>query len=369
MKRNKYYFPIALLTLVLVSCSPENKVQNGTQMAVPVTVSKVISSDITYYDEYPGTVNALNQIDIKAQVNGYVTKINFEEGKEVQKGQLLYSIDADVYQANYQKAKSELQIQEANLVKVQQDAERYHELDKHNAIAKQVVEHADAALEVAKKQVAAAKSNVANLRSILNFANIYAPFSGTIGISKVKIGSAVVTGQTILNTISSDHPIAVDFTIDQKNIYRFTQLQQSKSIIADSVFTLVFGDDIYPESGKISIIDRAVDPQTGTIKVRLVFKNEKNMLKPGMNTVIRVKNENDNEHLLIPYKAVTEVLGEFRVYVVGDNSKVSQRLVKLGRQVGDNVIIDDGLKVGETIVVEGVQNLHEGSTVKVSNNN
>jgi membrane fusion protein (multidrug efflux system) len=172
-----------------------------------------------------------------------------------------------------------------------------------------------------------------------------------------------VAGQTILNTVSTDNPVAVDFVVDQKEIYRFIQLQQSGSNSKDSVFTIAFGNDIYPYSGKISLIDRAVDPQTGTIKTRLVFPNDKGMLKPGMNTTIRVKNNASAKSTIIPYKAVTEQLGEFFVYVVGDSNKVSQKKVQPGKQIGKNVIVKQGLNEGEKIVVQGVQNLHEGSVV------
>ena len=115
----------------------------------------------------------------------------------------------------------------------------------------------NASLEATKKQVAAARANVSSLKSNVNFARIYAPFSGTIGISQVKKGTAVVAGQTILNTISTDNPMAVDFTIDQKDIYRFTQLQQSKNNSKDSIFIIAFGTEIYPYPGNISFIDRA----------------------------------------------------------------------------------------------------------------
>lgn len=365
MKLIKYLFGSLTLALLFSSCSPAEQPQKEEADAVKVTAAKVISTNAVYYDEYPGSVNAFNQIDLTAQVSGYITKINFQDGQNVKKGQLLYSIDAQVYQANYQQAIANLQVQEANLVRAQKDADRYHELDKHDAIAKQQVDYADATLEATKKQVAAAKSGVASVYSGVKFANIYAPFSGTIGISKVKVGTAVVSGQTILNTVSTNHPIAVDFTIDQKDIFHFTKMQQNKNKLTDSIFTITFGGELYPEPGKISVIDRAVDPQTGTLKLRLEFANNKEMLKPGMNTIVRVKTDAATESLLIPYKAVIESLGEFMVYVIADNSTVNQRQVVLGRQIDNNVIVKDGLKVGESIVVEGVQSLHEGSKITI----
>lgn len=349
---------------LLAACGGEdkNKVQ-GPPPPVFVTVADVQAGEAVYYDEYPGTIAALNQTELRAQVSGYVTGVYFQDEQKVSKGQRLYSIDAQVYNANYEQALANLQLQETNMLKAQKDADRYHELDRHDAIAKQQVDYADVALEAAKKQVAAAKAAVNSVRANVSFSNIVAPFSGTIGISNVKTGTSVVAGQTVLNTISTDNPVAVDFAVDQKEIYRFLQMQQQKPEAKDSAFTISFGADIYPYTGSISLIDRAVDAQTGTIKTRLVFPNEKGMLRPGMNTTVRVKSNAARQSILIPYKAVSEQLGEFFVYVLGDSSKVSQRKVILGKQSGTSIIIKDGLNAGEKIVVEGVQKLREGAVV------
>ena len=358
---------ILIVSLVLASCGNDNKQQQqGPPPAVPVTIATVTPTNAVYYDQFPGTINALDQINLTSQVSGYITGIYFKDGQNVKKGQRLYSIDAQVYKANYEQAIADLQVQEANLVKAQKDADRYNELEKHDAIAKQQVDYANATLQATEKQVAAAKANVASIHSNVQFTTIYAPFNGTIGISQVKKGTAVVAGQTILNTVSTDNPIAVDFTVDQKNIFRFTELQNDKNNIKDSTFTISFGDQMYPYPGNISFIDRAVDPQTGTIKVRLVFPNDKDRLKPGMNTVVRVKNTATKDATIIPHASVNEQLGEFSVYVVGDSSKVHQQKVDLGTTVGDSIIVKEGLKPGQKIVVEGIQNLHEGSVVKVS---
>lgn len=354
----------AAFLLTLAACgNKQQQQQQGPPPAVPVTTATVTTTDAVYHDLYPGTVTPLNQVELRPQVTGYITGIFFKDGDKVRKGQKLYSIDAQVYNANYQQALANVAVQETNLVKAQKDADRYHELDKKDAIAKQQVDYADAALEAAKKQVAAAKANVKSVQSNVSFATIVAPFNGTIGISQVRTGASVVAGQTILNTVSTDDPIAVDFTVDQKDIYRFTQLQQKGSNPKDSVFTLAFGNDVYPVPGSIYTIDRAVDPQTGTLKTRLSFPNSKGTLKAGMNATVRVLANTTQKSVIIPFKAVTEQLGEFFVYVAGDSSKVSQRKVQLGKQLGTNVIIRDGIKEGETIVVEGVQKLREGAVI------
>lgn len=365
MLNRNFYFITAISSIGLLSAcgGKQQPAQQGPPPAVPVTVAEVVSSEAPYYDEYPGTVVALNQTEIRAQVTGYITGIHFQDGATVTKGQRLYSIDQQLYGANYQQALANLQVQETNLLKAQKDADRYHELDKQDAIARQQVDYADAALEAARKQVDAAKANVNAVKANLGFATINAPFTGTIGISQVRMGTSVVAGQTVLNTVSTDDPIAVDFTVDQKELYRFNQLLTNGSKGADSTFSIAFGKEVYPANGKLLLLDRAVDPQTGTIRARLSFANGKKLLKAGMSTTVRILNNGGQQSVTIPYKAVTEQLGEFFVYVVGDSSKVSQRKVVLGKQIGTNIIVRDGVQNGEKIVVEGIQNLREGAII------
>lgn len=356
---------IVFAALLLAACSDEKATQQpAAPPPVLVSVQTVSDTQAVYYDEYPAMLTALNEVRLTAQVNGYVTGVYFKDGSRVTKGQRLYSIDQQVYNANLQQAVANQQVQETNLIKAQQDAERYHELDKHDAIAKQQVDYADAALEAARKQVAAARANVSAVQANVGFAVIRAPFTGTIGISQVKTGTAVVAGQTVLNTVSTNDPIAVDFNIGQNDVFRFLKLQQQKGGAADSTFTLAFNGERYPEPGRISLIDRAVDPQTGTIKARLLFSNRNNMLRPGMNATVRVANNSGGARsIVIPYKAVTEQLGEYFAYVVGDSSKVTQRKIELGQQLGAHIIVRSGLQAGDKIVVEGMQNLRQGSVI------
>ena len=361
-KRIGYFTSVSCL-LAIAACGDKKpqQAQQGPPPAVAVTTTEVTTSSATYNDEYPGTVVALNQIELRPQVNGYITGVYFQDGQRVRKGQPLYSIDQQQYEANYNQAQAALAVQEANLVKAQKDADRYHELDKQDAIAKQQVDNADAALEAAKRQVDAAKASIRSVQTNVKYTTISAPFDGTIGISQVKVGGPVYAGQTIMNVVSTDNPMAVDFTVNQQELFRFGQLQNAKA--KDSVFTIAFGSDVYPFPGSISLIDRAVDPQTGNIKTRLVFPNPKSLLKAGMSTTVRVKSNTGAAAVIIPYKAVTEQLGDFFVYAVTDSSTVTQRKVILGKQLGTNIIVKEGVKAGETIVVQGVQNLKEGSKI------
>ncbi len=352
----------ALFFLILTaSCGNKNAQQNNANAAVPVATDTVETQNVSYYDEYPATVVALQQTVLTPQVNGYITGIFFKEGEHVKKGQKLYSIDAQMYDANFAQAEANVAVQEANLTKAQKDADRYHALAKNDAVARQLVDDADAGLVAAQKQVAAAQSAVKSIQTSVRYTTITAPFDGTIGISQVRLGASVSSGSTVLNTISSDDPMAVDIVIDQSELFRFEKLRSATA--KDSTFMLAFGnDDIYPHYGYISTIDRAVDALTATIKTRLTFSNKENLLRAGMSGTLRVLNNSSEASLLIPYKAVIEQLGEFFVYVVKGET-VTQTRVVLGKAIGKNVVIKNGLQAGDIIVIEGVQTLKEGSAI------
>jgi membrane fusion protein (multidrug efflux system) len=357
----------ATLLLALTSCDKKDGQQQAASQApapVAVTVTTTQKVDVAYYDEYPGTVIALDEVELRPQVSGFITGVHFKDGSRVNKGQLLYTIDSQLYSANFDQAQANLKVQEANLVKAQKDADRYHQLAEHDAVAKQLVDNADAALEVAKSQVEAARSGIQAVQTNVRYTRVVAPFTGLIGISLVKVGAAVTAGQTILNTVSTDNNLAVDFNVDQKEIFRFANMLNNQ--VQDSTFQLAFTSEVYPHPGKLTLIDRAVSPTTGTIKTRLVFPNSDGLLRSGMNGTVKVRNQSADA-VIIPHKAITEQLGEFFVYVPNDSNIVTQRQVVLGRTMGENVIIRNGLNGGEKIVVEGIQNLREGSLIRTDN--
>jgi RND family efflux transporter MFP subunit len=332
---------------------------------VSVSVYAVASGTAAYYDDYAGTITSLQAVDIRPQVSGYITDIYFQDGQHVTKGQKLYAIDKQQYVANYDQAVANLSVANANEAKAQQDADRYQELAKNDAIAKQTLDHAIADLQSAKMQVQASKASAASLANNVRFSTITAPLTGTIGISQVKVGGVVTPGQTVLNTVSGDGPIAVDVNVDERQIPYFITLQQ-KADAKDSTFQLVLTDQsIYPYYGHIAFIDRAVDPQTGTIKARLVFPNPNSMLRDGMNCNVRVKNNGGGQQLLIPYKAVVEQLGEYFVFVA-DNGKALQRKVTLSTKINDKIVISKGLQAGDSVITEGVQKLRDSSNIKVT---
>ena len=349
----------------LTSCGGGNNAGPQAPPPTAVNVYTIESGDATYFDSYPATATPLNQVDIKPQVSGNIVGIYFKDGQEVRKGMKLYEIDQQQYLAAVDQAKANVAVARANLARSQQDADRYQELAKQDAIAKQTLDHQLADLEASKQQLQAAEANVASVETNLKYSTIYAPFNGTIGISQVKVGTAVYP-QSLLNTVSTDDPMAVDIAINQSEITQFEAYFGKGKTLKDSIFTAVLPDgSIYPYPGELYLLDRAIDPTTGTIKARITFPNPKNELKAGLTTNIRVKHQAGDSTLLMPYKAAVEQLGEYYVYIA-DNGHAYQRKVTLGTRIGGMVVVRSGLKAGEKVVVEGVQKLRDSSAIAVA---
>jgi RND family efflux transporter MFP subunit len=356
---------------------------------IPVNLYTITGKHVLYYDQYPATTQALSQVTLSAQVTGYITGIYFIEGTHVRKGEKLYEIDQRLYRAAVDQAKANLRVDSGNLLQTQQDADRYIYLKKYNAIATQVVDHALISLQNAKDSVRAAQQLLKTVETNLTYSKIYAPFDGTIGFSQVKIGNLISVGSTILNTISTDDPMAVDFLINEAQLAHFEDLKKQKQKSIDSLFTIILPNrSIYPFIGKISVIDRAVDPQTGTIRIRLEFPNPKYSLRAGMSCIVRVHNQDAGPQMLVPSKAVVEQMGEYFVFVARDtvlartdstNKKADsaaqevpklrafQKKVVLGQTIGGNVILQSGVNIGDRIVIDGVQSIHDASPIATGN--
>ena len=348
-----------VLTALISSCGKQAK-KSTAQPPTPVNVAQAKVAEAIYYDKYQGNVIALNTVELRSEVGGFITGISFKEGEIVPKGKKLYEIDRRKYEAAYQQAAANLDAANANLVKAQKDIDRYNMLLKNDAIARQTVDQAEAAYETGKSQVAVARAGVLSAKTDLSYSIITAPFTGRIGISQVKLGAQVSPGTTLLNTISSEHPIGVDVVIDEQDINRFYKLQKSSS---DSTFKLELSDgSTYNRPGKVLAIDRGVASGTGTIKVRVQFDNNEDVLKDGMSCVLNVLNSESGQRVQIPYKAISEQMGEFFVFISQDTI-AKQHKVKLGPRVGENVVITSGLQAGDKVITDGFQRLRDGGKI------
>jgi membrane fusion protein (multidrug efflux system) len=370
-----------LFAVALWGCSENKPEGNPANAPLPVNTYQVQKVPAIYYDQYPGTIVALKQVELRPQAEGYITGIYFNEGELVYKGQKLYSIDPSKNAATFSQSQAAVRVAEANLEQAQKDADRYTYLNQHEAIARQTLDHALTTLQNAKNQLAAAKEDVVKAKTSLSYSTVVAPFGGVIGISQVKVGTSVSVGQTVLNTISSRDPMAADIQINEKQVPRFVRLLQGKSAPSDSVFTLLLPDNThYSMPGQLALLDRGVNPQTGTITVRLQFPNAAGVLVPGMSCKVRVKNDDTEPQLQVPGKSVVEQMGEYFVYIMkdtlitppGDTTAAAkmvsphalQRKVRLGTQIGDMMIIKSGIEEGDLVITDGIQKMRDGSPVK-----
>lgn len=375
---------ILIVCFALFSCK---KKQVPSDPSIPVNLMKAKAENVLYYDKYPSTTEALSQVNLLPQVPGAITGIFFKEGSHVKKGQKLYEIDKRLYQQNYDAAVANLQVQQGNQVQAKQDEDRYAYLNKYNAVAKQLYDHAVIAYQNARNTVKSSVEAARTARTNLGYAVIYAPFSGTIGFSQVKLGNVVTAGSTVLNTISTDNPMAVDFLINEKQLAHFDELKNGKHHV-DSLFTLLLpNNSLYPHTGKISVIDHAVDPQTGAVRIRLIFDNPTDFLIAGMSCIVRIHNQETAPQIVLPSKSVTEQMGEYFVFTAKDtlvtdsagqknkSGKMQKRMkllaiqkkVQVGQTIGPNVIVKKGVNEGDKIVVDGVQSLHDGSPITTAN--
>lgn len=359
MKTKNILLSGSLAMLVWTSCHTKTK-QTAALPPTPVNVATAKTAEAVYYDQYQGTVVALNYVELRSEVSGFITGIFFKEGDVVQKGKELYEIDRRKYEAAYQQAEANLQSANANLVKAQKDIDRYTMLLKNDAVARQTVDQAQAAYETSKADVAVAKAGVLSAKTDLSYSIISAPFTGRIGISQVKLGAQISPGTTLLNTLSSEHPIGADVVINEQDISRFYALKKSSS---DSTFKLTLSDGTtYNKPGQVLAIDRGVASGTGTIKVRIQFPNEDDVLKDGMSCVLNVLNSASGNRVQIPYKAITEQMGEFFVFVSQDTI-AKQHKVKIGPRIGGDVVILSGVEAGDKVVTEGFQRLKDGGKI------
>jgi len=365
---NKHFlFPalLAISALIWQACG-QQEAQNRQQApqgepVFPVSTAQAERRAVSGTKSYPGSAVPLQETEIRAEVSGYITKIHAGDGASVAAGDLLYEIDGIRYQAARDQAKATLEIARANLERTQKDLARYQSLAEQDAIAKQTLDYALTDVNNQKAQVQAAQAALVSAETNLERSVIRAPFAGMVGISQVRNGALVSAGTTLLNTISSVDPVAVEFQIAEREIPEFLAYRAGK---AHAHIDVLLPDGMpYGGSGRISTLDRAVDPTTGTLKVRATFHNTGNTLRAGMNLTVNVVSGSETEQLVIPIKAVRDQLGDYNVFVVNDSSRVEQQRVELGMKVDDQVVVKSGLAEGQKIVVDGIMNMRSGVKV------
>ena len=314
-----------------------------------------------------GDIRAFREVELRPRVSGMVDKQLFRPGQMVREGELLFLIDPRALDSSVADAQARLLEAEAGLQRASEDVARYKPLLAEDAIARQTYEQAVAAQKQAASVVESRREGVNRARIDRGYAEVRAPISGQIGLQKVEVGGVASAGQTVLATVSTLDPVVVYFSVAEAEYLAFARRMQQATRggrpAARPVELLLSDGSTYPHPGKFDFADRAVNPATGTLTLRAVFPNTGQLLRPGMTGRVRVTYDVAEDAILVPQKAVTELLGKQFVSVVGADGKVEQRPVKTGDRIGERWLIEDGLKPGDAVVVEGVQRARPGSTV------
>lgn len=389
-----------------------------------VDVVQVQQQDVPIYSEWIGTTDGMVNADIRAQVSGYLLRKTYTEGALVKQGQLLFEIDPRplqavlnqakgdlarveglVEQALTQLAQAEAQLGQANSQLVQAEANqrqtqlnvnKYGPLLEQKAVTQQDFDNADQAnnaakaqVDVAKSQIKAAAAAVGSAKSAivaakaqvqssqaavktaelnLGFTKIVSPIDGIVGIALAQVGDLVNPSSGILTTVSTVDPIKVYFAVSEQEYLDYVKRNPTRADLTAAQkqleLQLFLADGTtYPHTGRFYIADRQVDPKTGAIRMAGVFPNSENVLRPGQYGRVRAATSTQNSALLIPQRAVSQLQGMSRVAVVGSDNKVTMRTVTPGPTVGQMWVIQNGLKPGETIMVDGTQRVTTGATV------
>jgi len=342
--------------------------QKASAPAAPtVEVVNVVVKDVPIVREWVGTSDGLVNAKINAQVQGYLIKQNYKEGSEVKKGQVLFEIDPRPFQAALEQAKGQLAINEGQLYTAKANLEKIRPLAAVNAVSKKDLDDAIGREASARAGVQAAKAAVHKAEIDLSFTRISSPIDGVAGIAKAQLGDLVGNpGGPELTTVSTLDPIKVYIPISEQEYMRFIREAEAKgnSEPKGNNLELILADGrVFPHKGKVYFADRQVDERTGTIKVATLFPNPGNLLRPGQFAKIRALIETQKGALLVPQRAVNELQGRFQVAVVGPDNKVDLRWVKVGERTGSLWVIDEGLKPGERVIVEGIQKVKAGMPV------
>jgi len=332
-----------------------------------VQVMEVAATNVPLHAEFIGQLDSPQNVEIRARVEAFVQEIPFAEGTEVKEGELLFKLDDGPYQQRLNAANGMLAEANAALAKYQADVARLAPLATNRAIPKQDLDNALASVEVGKASVTSAWARVESAKLDLSYCQVYAPTNGTIGAKQVSIGELVGKGQpTLMATLSTLDPIWFYCNVSEVQYLKAeSERRRTDKKLEDLPIALLLGDgSVHKEVGKFVFIDRAVDVKTGTLRVRAEFPNPGKVLRPGMFARIKVDRGLRPDSILVPERAVTELQGKNFVWVIGTDNTATQRAVKVGETIGENLLILEGLKAGERIITEGLQKVREGAPVQ-----
>jgi membrane fusion protein (multidrug efflux system) len=367
--RSAAWILVTLSALALVHCKGETA-SAPPPPSVQVEVATVIQKDVPIQMEWVGTTDGSTNALIRAQVGGYLMKRPYTEGSFVKKGDLLFQLDPSKCQTALDQALGDLAKAQAQFMKTKQDVERDTPLAKEGAVSQKELDDSIQAHAATKGSVAAARAAVEQAKLNLSWTQIRAPIDGVVGIAKAQIGD-LIDANSELTSMSTLDPIRVYFPVSEQEYFEaaekiqqgYKDKQEGKEYSLAPLELVLGGEKVYPHKGQFFLVDRQVDVKTGTIRVAALFPNPNNLLRPGQFARVRAVTKTKEKAILVPQRSVTEMQGSHQVAVVTPENKVDIRPVKVGQRSGNLWIIDQGLKPGERVVVEGLQKVKAGMTV------
>ena len=367
--RSAAWILVTLSALALVHCKGETA-SAPPPPSVQVEVATVIQKDVPIQMEWVGTTDGSNNALIRAQVGGYLMKRPYTEGSFVKKGDLLFQLDPSKFQTALDQALGDLAKAQAQFMKTKQDVERDTPLAREGAVSQKELDDSIQAHAATKGSVAAARAAVEQAKLNLSWTQIRAPIDGVVGIAKAQIGD-LIDANSELTSMSTLDPIRVYFPVSEQEYFEaaekiqqgYKDKQEGKEYSLAPLELVLGGEKVYPHKGQFFLVDRQVDVKTGTIRVAALFPNPNNLLRPGQFARVRAVTKTKEKAILVPQRSVTEMQGSHQVAVVTPENKVDIRPVKVGQRSGNLWIIDQGLKPGERVVVEGLQKVKAGMTV------
>src|SRR2546425_1367195 len=362
-----------VFTILLLGCSLLflGGCSGGKAASVPpppvVEVANVVQQDTPIYSEWVAILDGYVNAQIQPHVSGYIIRQNYKEGSVVRKGDVLFQIDPRPFKAALDQAKGQLAQAEAQLGKARLDVQRDTPLAQARAIAQSQLDTEIQAKLGTQALVQAAKANVEQAQLNLEWTQVTSLINGIAGIAQVQIGN-LVGPNSVLTSVSQVDPIKAYFTVSEQEFTDFHRRFPTQQSVEEQrrriALELKLADgSVYERPGTILLADRQVDPSTGTIRIVAAFPNPGNILRPGQYGRARVETNMKKGALLLPQSAVAQSQGTYQVAVIGNDHRVSMRTVKPGETVGTMWVIDEGLKPGEQVVVEGLQKIREGTLV------
>jgi len=334
----------------------------------PVKVMKVLKQDTPLTSEYAGQVRGQEEVKILPRVSGAVVEKYVHGGQFVNEGQPLYRIDPRQYEAAVLSAQATLAQSQATLDNAIIDLQRDEELLASAAISEQTVTTQRARVNEYGAVVEANAALLQRAQDNLDDTVVYAPMSGRLDVNDVAVGTYATSGQTALVTIGTVDPVYVQFSISETEYLKVMNIPaQSTGSVEDVIVSITLTDgNMYPQKGRIVQADRALSENTGTLTMKALFPNPSGILLPGMFARVRLSGETVPGALLVPQRAIQQVLDKTFVLVVGDDGKSQARSVELGPKVGSYYIVTRGIVESDNVIVEGLTKLQDGMDLQVT---